>query len=63
MCLLSYVVFLCFLELVNLKCFDIIFYEDYFFLYIFKSKIDKYKIGSNVIVFKINNVICLYGML
>lgn len=63
MCLLSYVVFLCFLELVNIKCFDIIFYEDYFFLYIFKIKIDKYKIGSNVIVFKINNVICLYGML
>ncbi|XP_065922599.1 integrase/recombinase xerD homolog isoform X4 [Magallana gigas] len=63
MCLLSYAAFLRFSELVNLKRSDITFYEDHLSLYISKSKTDKYKTGSNVIVSKTNNVTCSYGML
>lgn len=63
MCLLSYAAFLRFSELVNLKRSDITFYEDHLSLYISKSKTDKYKTGSNVIVSKTNNVTCPYGML
>lgn len=63
MCLLSYAAFLRFSELVNIKRSDIAFYDDHFSLFISKSKTDKYKQGSNVIVSKTNNVTCPYNML
>lgn len=63
MCLLSYAAFLRFSEIVNLKRSDIVFYENHLSLFISKSKTDKYKTGSNVIVSRTDNVTCLYNML
>lgn len=49
-----------FFGLVNLKHSDIVFYEDHLFLFISKSKTDKYKTGSNVFVSRTDKVACPY---
>ncbi|XP_062576265.1 integrase/recombinase xerD homolog [Saccostrea cucullata] len=58
MCLLSYAGFLRFSELVHLKRSDICFYGNYMTLTIQKSKTDRYKEGSNVVVSCTNEITC-----
>ena len=52
MCVLSFATFLRFSELVNLRRSIIDFHEEYFTLYVAKSKTDKHKQGSHVNISK-----------
>lgn len=58
MCLLSYADFLRFSELVQLKRSDICFCDTYMSLFIHKSKTDRYREGSNVIISCTNEITC-----
>lgn len=63
MCLIVYVGFLCFFELINLKRFNICIFDFYVLLFIERSKIDVYKEGSIVVILRILNDICFVVML
>ena len=63
MCLLSYAGFLRFSELVNLKKSDVQFNEKHMSLYISKSKTDKFREGSTVLIARTNLPTCPVQML
>ena len=64
MCVLSFAAFLRFSELVNFRRSIIDFHEEYFTLYVSKSKTDKHKQGNHVNISKRVNVLaCPYEML
>lgn len=52
-----------FLDFVNLKRSDIVFYENHLSMLISMSKTQKLKTGSNVIISRIDNVTCPYNLL
>lgn len=58
MCLLSYAGFLRFSKLVQLKRSDLCFFDNYMTLFIPKSKTDRYREGSNVIISCSNEITC-----
>ncbi|MCG7875781.1 MAG: tyrosine-type recombinase/integrase [Candidatus Thiodiazotropha endolucinida] len=63
MILLGYAGFLRFSEISQLKCNDIEFKEDYFILYIRKSKTDVYRDGKEVLISKGVSSACPHSML
>ena len=63
MMLLSFSAFLRFDELRNILCKDIKFYENYFSVYIRKSKTDQYRQGKEIVVAKGITVACPYSMM
>jgi integrase len=63
MILLAFAGFLRFDELVHLYCNDIIFYSDYFSIYIRKCKTDQYREGHKIVISKGVTLACPYAML
>ncbi|XP_063419642.1 uncharacterized protein LOC134704617 [Mytilus trossulus] len=58
MCLIGYAGFLRFSEIVNIRACDIQFQSTHMSIFIEKSKTDKYRQGSCVIIAKSNNITC-----
>jgi len=63
MCLIGYAGFLRFSEILNIRATDIRFYDLYVSIFIEKSKTDKYRDGTHVIIAKTNNNTCPVKML
>lgn len=58
MCLIAYAGFLRFSELVNIRACDILFYPTHVSIFIEKSKTDKYRQGTYVIIAKTDRITC-----
>ena len=58
MCVIGYAGFLRFSEIVGIRGCNILFFELYVSIFIEKSKIDKYREGSYVIIAKSNTITC-----
>ena len=63
MCLISYAGFLRFSELVNLRRSDLEFFNTHVSLFIQKSKTDRYREGTHVLIARTYNVTCPVTML
>lgn len=63
MCLLSFSGFLRFNELSNLFCSDIKMFDNYFSLFIRKSKTDQYRFGNELVISKGETAACPFAML
>ena len=58
MCVTAYSGFLRFSELVNLKCSDIEFHDEYMTLFIEKSKTDQIREGRRIFIAKLDSIAC-----
>jgi len=62
-CVTAYSAFLRYKELASLRCCDVISFDTFVRIYVFKSKTDVYRDGAHVVLAKSDSVSCPFHML